>query len=69
MRALIHHYVDVYEYSDGHIEIRADAAALPYGRHDRLSEIDQGAVIEHKRLGHALQAAQHHPQHEPLGGI
>jgi hypothetical protein len=28
---------------------------VPY---DKLAEIDQGAVIEHKRLGHALQVAQ-----------
>jgi hypothetical protein len=32
--------------------------ALPCTPYDRLSEIDQGAVIEHKRLGHALQVAQ-----------
>ncbi|WP_327355738.1 hypothetical protein [Caballeronia telluris] len=28
---------------------------MPY---DKLAEIDQGAVIEHKRLGHALQVAK-----------
>ena len=33
-------------------------AALPCTPYDRLSEVDQGAVIEHKRLGHALQVAQ-----------
>jgi hypothetical protein len=33
--------------------------ALPFPAHpDRLSEIDQGAVVEHKRLGHVLQVAQ-----------
>jgi transposase len=58
MRALIHRYVDVYEYPDGRIEIRADGTALPYVRHDRLSDIDQGAVVEHKRLGHVLLVAQ-----------
>ncbi|MFM0326235.1 transposase, partial [Caballeronia glebae] len=26
--------------------------------YDRLSEIDQGAVVENKRLGHLLQVAQ-----------
>jgi hypothetical protein len=57
-RSRIHHYIDVYEYSDGRIETRADGTALPCTRYDRLSEIDQGAVVEHKRLGHALRVAQ-----------
>ncbi|WP_174825345.1 hypothetical protein [Paraburkholderia madseniana] len=57
-RGRIHHYIDVYEYPDGRIEIRADGSALPCSRYDRLSEIDQGAVIENKRLGHALRVAQ-----------
>ena len=57
-RKLIHRYIDVWEYPDGRIEIRADGAALPCTPYDRLSEIDQGAVVEHKRLSHALQVAQ-----------
>ncbi|MFL9921645.1 ISNCY family transposase [Paraburkholderia fungorum] len=57
-RKLIHRYIDVWEYPDGRIEVRADGVALPCVPYDRLSEIDQGAVIEHKRLGHALQVAQ-----------
>jgi hypothetical protein len=32
--------------------------ALPYVPYDKLAEIDQGAVVEHKRLGHALRVAQ-----------
>jgi transposase len=57
-RKLVHRYIDVWEYPDGRIEVRADGAALPCVPYDRLAEIDQGAVIEHKRLGHALQVAQ-----------
>jgi hypothetical protein len=57
-RKLIHRYIDVWEYPDGRIEVRADGAALPCVPYDRLAGIDQGAVIEHKRLGHALQLAQ-----------
>lgn len=57
-RRWIHQYIDVWEYPDGRIEIRAEGTALPYVRYDRLSHIDQGAVVEHKRLGHALQIAQ-----------
>jgi hypothetical protein len=57
-RKLIHRYIDVWEYPDGRIEVRTDGAALPCVPYDRLAGIDQGAVIEHKRLGHALQVAQ-----------
>ena len=55
---LIHRYIAVWEYPDGHIEIRADGRVLSYKQYDRLAEIDQGAVVEHKRLSHALQLAQ-----------
>jgi hypothetical protein len=57
-RPLVGRYIDVYEYPDGRIEIRADRIALPCRPYDRLSEIDQGAVVDHKRLGHVLQVAQ-----------
>lgn len=56
-RKLIHRYIEVWEYPDGRIEARANDTALPCMPYDRLSEIDQGAVIEHKRLGHALQVS------------
>jgi hypothetical protein len=58
MRRLIHRYIDVYEYPDGRIEIRADGVVLPYVPYDRLPEIDQGAIVENKRLSHVLQVAQ-----------
>jgi len=57
-RSLIHKYLDVFEYPDGRIEIRVNGAALPYVEYDRLSQIDQGAEIDNKRLSHALQLAQ-----------
>lgn len=56
-RAVIGKYVEVYEYPDGRIEPRANGAALPHTIYDRLSEVDQGAVVENKRLGHVLQVA------------
>ena len=31
-RRLIHRYIDVYEYPDGRIEVRAGKGALPYVR-------------------------------------
>ncbi|RKP53307.1 ISNCY family transposase [Pararobbsia silviterrae] len=57
-QALIHQYIDVVEYPDGRIEIWADGVSLPYVPYDRLAELDPGAVVDHKRLGQALQVAQ-----------
>ncbi|WP_455287444.1 ISNCY family transposase [Cupriavidus necator] len=56
-RRLIHRYIEVAEYPDGRIELWADGATLPYTTYDRLAEIDQGAVVENKRLGHVLAIA------------
>ena len=57
-RKLIHRYIDVYEYPDGRIELRADGANLAYERYDRLPQVDTAAIVENKRLSHALQTAQ-----------
>jgi hypothetical protein len=57
-RKLIDCYIEVWEYPDGRIEIRADGRVLTSTQYDRLAEIDQGAVVEHKRLSHVLQIAQ-----------
>ena len=45
------------EYPDGRIELWAEGTSLPYTTYDRLAQIDQGAIVEHKRLGHALAVA------------
>ncbi len=58
-RKLAGHYIDVYHYPDGRIEPRANGIALPYTTYDKLSEIDQGAIVDNKRLGHVLQMAQY----------
>ncbi|WP_321782062.1 ISNCY family transposase [Paraburkholderia sp. J94] len=57
-RKLVHRYIEVWEYPDRRIEIRAEGRVLPYREYDRLTEVDQGAVVEHKRLAHALAVAQ-----------
>jgi transposase len=57
-RKLIGRYIEVWEYPDGRIELRADGHALSCRQYDRLTEVDQGAVVEHKRLGHVLQVSQ-----------
>ncbi|AXW62111.1 integrase (plasmid) [Ralstonia solanacearum] len=56
-RRWIHRYVEVAEYPDGKIELWADGTALPYTTYDRLSAIDQGAIVDNKRLGHVLAIA------------
>jgi hypothetical protein len=57
-RRLIGKYIEVYDYPDGRIELRANDYVLPYVRYDRLPDVDQGAIVENKRLGHVLQIAQ-----------
>jgi len=57
-RRLIGKYVEVFQFPDGRIEIRAGGMVLPYSVYDKLGEIDQGAVVENKRLGQVLRIAQ-----------
>ncbi|MGH9641036.1 MAG: ISNCY family transposase [Terriglobales bacterium] len=57
-RQLIGKYLDVYQYPEGRIEIRAGGRALPYSMYDKLGAIDHGAIVENKRLGHVLQMVQ-----------
>ncbi|WP_433706548.1 ISNCY family transposase [Paraburkholderia sacchari] len=57
-RKLIRRYVEVWEYPGGRIELRAEGRLLPYREYDRLTEVDQGAIVEHKRLSHVLQLSQ-----------
>jgi hypothetical protein len=56
-RTLIHEYIEVVEYPDGTVEIRADKVALSYTPYDRIARIEQGAEVENKRLTHALEVA------------
>ncbi|WP_373424337.1 hypothetical protein [Cupriavidus taiwanensis] len=53
-RPLIHRYLEVAEYPDGRIALWGDSASLPYATYDRLGEIDQGEIVDNKRLGHVL---------------
>ena len=51
-------YIDVYHYPDGKKELRLNGIVLPCSTYDRLSEIDQGAIVDNKRLGRALELIQ-----------
>ncbi|MDO6407126.1 ISNCY family transposase [Pantoea phytobeneficialis] len=57
-RRVIGKYLDSWQYPDGHVELRSNGTVLPYSAYDRLSEVDQGAIIDNKRLGHALAVAK-----------
>lgn len=50
-RRAIGKYIDVYHYPDGRKELRL----LPYSTYDRLSEVDQGEIVDNKRLGRTLE--------------
>ena len=52
-RRLIQRYIDVHEYPDGRIEVRAGNSSLPYVHYDKLPQVDIAAVVENKRLGPA----------------
>lgn len=57
-RRLAGSYIKIYHYPDGRIEPRDGDTVLPFVPYDRLSEINQGVIVENKRLGHVLQVAQ-----------
>jgi hypothetical protein len=57
-RVLIHSFIDVFEFPSGEVEIQASGRPLAYSRYDRLPDVDQGAIVENKRLGHVLKIAQ-----------
>ncbi|EOI3583630.1 ISNCY family transposase [Enterobacter hormaechei] len=54
-RRAIGKYIEVWHYPDGHKELRLNGAVLPYSTYDRLQEIDQGAIVDNKRLGRTLE--------------
>jgi hypothetical protein len=46
--------VTVVDYPDGRLSIRYKGIALAYRTFDKIQTVDQGAIIENKRLGAAL---------------
>lgn len=57
-RRLAGRYIEVYQYPGGRIELRANDTPLPFTIFDKLSEIEQGSIVDNKRLGHVLQVAK-----------
>ena len=46
--------VTVVDYPDGRLSIRYRGVELAYRTFDKIQQVDQGAIIENKRLGAAL---------------
>jgi transposase len=47
-------YVDLYHFADGRLEVRSNGRVLPYRVFDKDQRVSPAAVVENKRLGHAL---------------
>ncbi|KLE99864.1 hypothetical protein YA25_22345 [Klebsiella aerogenes] len=54
-RTAIGKYIEVWHYPDGRKELRLNGVVLPYSTYDRLQEIDQGAIVDNKRLERTLE--------------
>ena len=50
--------VRVLQWDDGRVEIRCEGQLLPYSPFDKHRCVDQGAVVENKRLSAALSVIQ-----------
>ena len=60
-------YVDLYDFADGRLEVRWKGQVLPYRVFDKDQRVSHTAIIENKRLGHALAIikAQQDLKHVP----
>ncbi len=47
-------YVDLYDFADGRLEVRWKGQVLPYRIFDKDQRVSHAAIVENKRLGHAL---------------
>jgi hypothetical protein len=47
-------YVDVYDFPDGRLEVRSNGLLLPYSVFSKDQRVSHTAIVENKRLGHAL---------------
>src|SRR6185437_941018 len=57
-RRLIGKYIEVFQFPDGRVELRVAGASIPYSVYDKLGTVDQGTIVDNKRLGHVLQIVQ-----------
>ena len=59
-RRYIGHDIETFQFPDGHVELRVNrgTTSLPYSIYDKLAQVNQGEIVDSKRLGHALRVAQ-----------
>src|SRR5277367_519583 len=59
-------YVDLYDFPDGRLEVRWKGCSLPYRVFSKDQRVSHTAIVENKRLGHALAfvKAQQDLKHE-----
>src|ERR1700678_54869 len=57
-RRYIGKYIEVFQYPDGRIEIRAAGHSLPYSTYNKVGTIDHGDIVDNKRLSQVLRTAQ-----------
>lgn len=53
-------YVDRYDFADGRLEVRWKGQVLPYRVFDKDQRVSHAAIVESKRLGHALSIIKAH---------
>lgn len=53
-KALVAKYVELYDYPDRPMEVRSKGVSLPYRIFSKDQRVSHAAVVENKRLGHAL---------------
>ncbi|GBQ99432.1 transposase [Acetobacter nitrogenifigens DSM 23921 = NBRC 105050] len=51
---LIGKYVEIFDFVDGRLEIRHQGVSLPHRVFDKDQRVEQGAIVENKRLSEAL---------------
>jgi hypothetical protein len=57
-RRYVGKYIEVFQYPDGRIEIRAAGHSLPYSTYNTVGTIDHGDIVDNKRLSQVLRTAQ-----------
>jgi hypothetical protein len=57
-RRYIGKFIELFQFPDGRIEIRVAGVSLPYSTYNKIGIIDQGAIVDNKRLSQVLRTAQ-----------
>ena len=53
-KGLAGNYVELYDFADGSLEVRWKGTLLPYRVFRKDQRVSHTAIVENKRLGHAL---------------